>query len=216
MNFFKGTKILITAGPTQEKIDDVRFISNHSSGKMGFAIAEKAFEYGAEVILVSGPVNLKCSSGINRINVVCADDMYNATMEYFGKTDIFIMSAAVADYKPKNPVKGKIKKETAGDSPIIELEKTKDILFEIGKIKNDRQFLVGFALESENLIENAIAKLQRKNCDLIIANKSGGDRSGFGGDYNTISIISKNLDITDYLPMSKSDCAEIILKQIMS
>jgi phosphopantothenoylcysteine decarboxylase / phosphopantothenate---cysteine ligase len=209
-----GKKVLITAGPTRENIDDVRFISNYSTGKMGYAIAEAAFSAGAEVILVSGPVYMKCSEGINRIDVISAEDMYQETIKHFADSDIAILSAAVADYTPSEPVTGKLKKDILGDSPVIKLKKTKDILANLGKIKTQNQFLVGFALESENVIENAKEKLIRKNCDMIIANQGGKELSGFGGDFNTITIIRYNNTITDYLPMTKDECAKVILNSI--
>ena len=209
-----GKKVLITAGPTRENIDDVRFISNYSTGKMGYAIAEAAFSAGAEVILVTGPVSLKCSEGINRIDVISAEDMYQETVKHFTNSNIAILSAAVADYTPAEPVSGKLKKDSLGDSPIIKLKKTKDILAELGKIKTKNQFLVGFALESENVIENAKEKLIRKNCNMLIANQAGKELSGFGGDFNTITIIRSDNTITDYLPMTKDDCAKVILNSV--
>jgi phosphopantothenoylcysteine decarboxylase/phosphopantothenate--cysteine ligase len=212
---FNSKKILITAGPTREAIDDVRYISNHSTGKMGFAIAEAANELGADVTLICGPVNIECSNNIKRINVVSAEEMYDESIKHFPNIDIAILSAAVSDFKPINYFQGKIKKEQVGENPIIELTKTKDILYELGSRKNSKQFLVGFALESENLIDNGKQKLSKKNCDLIVANHANKPMSGFGGDFNTITIIGKDDYIKEYLPMSKSECAYVILQEIL-
>ncbi|MDT3740650.1 MAG: phosphopantothenoylcysteine decarboxylase [Candidatus Kapabacteria bacterium] len=209
----KAVRILITAGPTRESIDDVRYISNHSTGKMGFAIAEAALEAGAEVTLICGPVNMKCPENINRIDVVTAEEMYNETVKLFSKTDIAVLSAAVADYTPEIRYEGKLKKDNLGDSPNILLKKTKDILFELGKIKSSSQILVGFALESENLLENASKKLIQKNCDMIVANDANKPLSGFGGDYNTIAILTKDNNIEEFLPMTKAECAAVILSK---
>lgn len=210
-----GKKVLITAGPTYEKIDEVRFIGNFSSGKMGFALAEAAAEAGADVRLVTGPVSLESPCGIKRIDVVSADEMRRAAIEAFEASDIGIMSAAVADFTPKNPAQGKIKKETAGDETVLELTKTRDILGELGKTKKDGQFLVGFALETEDLIENALKKLSKKNCDMIVANRAGADRSGFGGDDNTITILKKDGLRKSYPPASKKLCARAIIAEVI-
>ncbi len=179
---------------------------------MGYALAELALKLGAKVTLISGPVNLSCNKKINRIDVVSAEEMYNASLNHFVNADVGILCAAVADYMPSEVHSGKLKKEQLGENPQIELKKTPDILSSLGKLKKDNQVLVGFALETDKLIENATDKLQKKNCDLIVANKASSPLSGFGGDYNTISIISRNRDVVDYLPMLKSECAEIILK----
>lgn len=180
---------------------------------MGYAIAETAYLAGADVTLISGPVNLSCSDGIELIKVSDADEMYQNAVKNFEKADIAIMTAAVADYTPIEKFSGKLKKETLGDNPTITLRKTKDILAELGSQKKAGQILVGFALESDNVIENAKIKFEKKNCDLIIANQAGKELSGFGGDFNTISVIGKN-SISDYLPMSKKDCSEVILSHI--
>lgn len=182
---------------------------------MGYALAETALELGANVTLVSGPVNLSCSPKINRIDVVSAEEMYKATIDNFDNVDIGILCAAVADYTPTLIHSGKLKKEQLGDNPVIELKKTPDILASLGKLKNKNQLLIGFALETDNLIENASSKLNKKNCDAIIANRASSPLSGFGGDFNTISIIGKNQEIIDYFPMTKLECADIILKYII-
>lgn len=182
---------------------------------MGYALAEIAFLHGAEVILVSGPVTIKCSEGIKKIDLESAEEMFEVATSYFGYCDIAILSAAVADYTPAKKIKGKLKKEQIGDNSTLELSKTKDILKELGSLRNDSQILVGFALESNNLIEYAKEKLKKKNCDIIVANYANKENSGFGGDYNTISIIDKHDKFTDYLPMTKIDCAEAIIKYIV-
>lgn len=207
-------KILITAGPTREKIDDVRYISNYSSGKMGYAIAENAQKIGFDVYLVSGPVNLNPPNNINLYQVESADEMYNVVITLYKEMDVLIFSAAVADFKPKIKLNGKFKKEENKDEWVIELTKNKDILASVGKIKNEKQIVVGFALESENEIENAKQKLIKKNCDMIILNSANKVLSGFSGDYNTITIIDKLMNITEYPPMLKTKCAEIILDKI--
>jgi len=190
-NLLKGRSILITAGPTREKIDDVRYISNYSSGKMGFALAESALQAGANVTLIAGPVNLQCSSEIKRIDVESAEEMYNASIEHFSDCNIAILSAAVADYTPKQKISGKMKKGNA-DFSVLELIKTKDILFELGKLKT-KQILIGFALEAENELEYGYEKMRRKNCDAIVVNSISIPDSAFSGDNNTISIISRKL-----------------------
>lgn len=207
----KGKKVLITAGPTREKIDDVRYISNFSSGKMGFSLAEVANRMGARVTLISGPVDLPSPKNIETISITSSDEMYSKAMEFAKDYDIAIFSAAVADYKPAQKHYGKIKKEQFGDAPEIKLVKTTDILAAFGKIKNYKQITIGFALETENLIENAKLKLNSKNCDMIVANKANAEKSGFGGDFNTISIIERNGEIIEFEPMKKEKCAEKIL-----
>jgi len=210
-------KILITTGPTIEKIDDVRFISNFSSGKMGYAIAEEAFRLGFEVYLVSGPVCLKLDNDkIKLYNVESADEMYKKVMDLKDGVDVIIMSAAVSDYKPKNYYQGKLKKEDLDNNLSIELQKNVDILFELGKVKLKNQILVGFALESENGIENAKKKLISKNCDLIVLNLSNKLLSGFKGDFNTITLIDKKNQIIEFPPMTKHDCSKIIMNWILN
>lgn len=209
----KGKKVLITAGPTYEAIDPVRFIGNHSSGKMGFEIAKEAANLGAEVFLISGPSNEKMNhSLVQRIDVISAEDMYQATHQYFDTVDISILSAAVADYKPKNVATQKIKKKDATLS--IELEPTKDILASLGKIKK-QQFLVGFALETDNEIENATAKLLRKNLDMIVLNSLQDKGAGFATNTNKITIIDKNLKSTDFDLKSKTAVAKDIINEII-
>ncbi|TMM28594.1 bifunctional phosphopantothenoylcysteine decarboxylase/phosphopantothenate--cysteine ligase CoaBC [Polaribacter aestuariivivens] len=209
----KGKKLLLTAGPTYEAIDPVRFIGNHSSGKMGFAIAKAAANLGAEVFLVSGPSNQHIKhSLVHRINVVSAEEMYKASHKYFGEVDIAILSAAVADYKPKNIATQKIKKK---DSSLeIQLTPTKDILASLGAIKK-HQFLVGFALETNNELENAKSKLTKKNLDAIVLNSLQDKGAGFATDTNKITIIDKGLNEKSFELKSKTAVAEDIMNEIV-
>jgi len=209
----KGKKILITAGPTYEAIDPVRFIGNHSSGKMGFDIAQSATKYGAQVILISGPTHLHIDdSNVTLIRVTSAQEMYDACHNYFETTDVAICAAAVADYKPKNVAEQKIKKS---DSALtIELEKTKDILASLGKIKKS-QFLIGFALETENEIENATLKIQKKNLDLIVLNSLQDEGAGFGKPTNKVTFIDKNLIVEPQELKSKEAVANDILNKVI-
>ncbi|QCX32214.1 bifunctional phosphopantothenoylcysteine decarboxylase/phosphopantothenate--cysteine ligase CoaBC [Caloramator sp. E03] len=208
----KGKKVLITAGPTREDIDPVRYITNRSTGKMGYAIAKAARDRGADVILISGPVNIKAPYGVKHVNVYSAEEMYNAVLEYFDSTDILIKSAAVADYKPLNKSNIKIKKSDA--DLYIELTRNKDILYEIGKIKK-HQIVVGFAAETNDLIENAKAKIMKKNLDYIVANDVTLKQSGFGSDNNTVKIIDKHGNITEYPNMPKEEVAHEIFNLIL-
>jgi phosphopantothenoylcysteine decarboxylase/phosphopantothenate--cysteine ligase len=206
-------KVLITAGPTYEAIDPVRFIGNHSSGKMGFEIARGAANLGAEVILVSGPTHQQVRDDfINVIPVVSANDMYEAVHKHFENSDIAILSAAVADYKPKYVADKKIKKKD--ETLSLELEKTKDILASLGKIKN-KQLLVGFALETNNEIENAIKKLKNKNLDLIVLNSLNDKGAGFGVNTNKVTLINNEENITNYDLKSKAEVAKDILSEII-
>ncbi len=209
----EGKKILITAGPTYEPIDEVRFIGNYSSGKMGFNIAKAAVQRGAEVTLISGPTMLKTPKHVNRVNVNTAEDMLNAVKANINCVDFAIMSAAVADYKPKIIVKGKIKKST-GENYSIETERTVDILEYCGKNKSGYK-LVGFALETENEIEYAKDKITRKNLDLIIVNNPRNEGAGFMTDTNIITIIDKDMNITPYDKMTKYEAAQKILDNIV-
>ncbi|WP_413998477.1 bifunctional phosphopantothenoylcysteine decarboxylase/phosphopantothenate--cysteine ligase CoaBC [Flavobacterium sp. W1B] len=210
----KGKKILITAGPTYEAIDPVRFIGNHSSGKMGFDIAMSAANLGASVILVAGPTSLKIShSLIEVINVVSAQEMFEACNQYFGEVDVAIAAAAVADYRPKNVAAQKIKK--AADDFVIELEKTKDILVSLG-VKKKKQFLIGFALETENEIENAKAKIQKKNLDLIVLNSLQDPGAGFGKPTNKVTFIDKDFNIEPKELKSKEAVADDILNKVIA
>jgi len=210
----RGKKILVTAGPTYEAIDPVRFIGNHSSGKMGFDIAESAANYGAEVILISGPTHLNTINPvINLIRVTSAKEMYDACHEYFNSVDVAICAAAVADYKPKFVAEQKIKKTEA--SFTIELEKTQDILASLGKIKQN-QFLIGFALETENEIENAKLKIQKKNLDLIVLNSLQDEGAGFGKATNKITFIDKDFIVEPMDLKSKELVANDIMNKVIS
>ena len=209
----KGKKVLITAGPTYEAIDPVRFIGNHSSGKMGFDIATAAANLGAEVVLVSGPTHLQMKhSLVNLIRVTSADEMYDACHQYFENVDVAIAAAAVADYKPKNVASQKIKKSEA--SFTIELEKNKDILLSLGQIKKN-QFLIGFALETENEIENAKIKIEKKNLDLIVLNSLNDKGAGFGKPTNKVTFIDKDFNIFENPLKSKELVAEDIVNLIV-
>lgn len=209
----RGKKVLITAGPTYEAIDPVRFIGNHSSGKMGFDIANEAANMGAEVILVSGPTHLNVkNSSIQLVHVTSAEEMYNACHKYYNNVDVAIAAAAVADYRPKNVANQKIKKNEATFS--IELEKTKDILASLGD-KKKNQFLIGFALETENEIEHAKQKIQKKNLDLIVLNSLNDKGAGFGQPTNKVTFISKDFTIEPKELKSKEEVAQDIINKII-
>ena len=208
-----GKKVLVTAGPTYEAIDPVRFIGNHSSGKMGFAIAETFASQGAIVTLVCGPNNLSVKHpNIQRIDVVSAEELYNASVKAFKTAHIAVLSAAVADYKPAKVADQKIKK--ANGSKNIELVPTKDTLQELGKLKKPSQLLVGFALETENETENAKAKIKKKNLDLIVLNSLNDKGAGFKTDTNKITIIDKYNKLTKFELKSKAEAAQDIVEII--
>lgn len=205
-----GKKVLITAGPTYEAIDPVRFIGNHSSGKMGYAIAEAAARLGAAVNLISGPTALVPENpGIKLDKVTTAEEMYQASHRYFSDCDLAILSAAVADYTPVETAAEKIKKK--GENLTIHLTKTKDILASLGAIKKN-QFLIGFALETENEIENATGKLKKKNLDLIVLNSLRDKDAGFGKDTNKVTFIDSDNKITPFPVKSKEEVAKDILQ----
>lgn len=206
-------KVVITAGPTYEAIDPVRYIGNHSSGKMGFELAKCAANLGAEVYLITGPSNeIVSSSLIKRIEVISAEDMYHAVHTYYKNVDIAILSAAVADYKPAIISAEKIKKSS--DSMAIELVKTHDILASLGKEKID-QFLVGFALETNNEIQNATSKLKNKNLDLIVLNSLQDEGAGFKKETNKVTIIDKLENISEFSMKSKVEVAEDIFNEVL-
>ncbi len=211
--FFQNKKVLITAGPTYEAIDPVRFIGNHSSGKMGFALAETMYLQGADVKLVTGPTAEKLAyNNIKKVDVTSAAEMFEACNNIFQEVDIAIMSAAVADYKPNLVATEKIKKKA--DDFTIHLEKTNDILFELGKQKKEHQFLAGFALETNNEVENALDKLVRKNADCIILNSLHDKQAGFKFDTNKITILSKSGEKIAFDLKSKKEVAEDIVSYI--
>ncbi len=207
-----GKKVLVTAGPTMESIDPVRFITNHSSGKMGYSIAKVAARRGATVTLVSGPVNLKAPVGVEVVNVKSAAQMFEAVKEKFEEADIIIKSAAVADYRPKTVSDEKVKKSDGELS--IELERTDDILAWIGKNRKPHQIVCGFSMETQNMLENSRAKLAKKNIDVICANNLKVEGAGFGIDTNVVTIITKEKEVE--LPvLSKEEVAVRILDFII-
>ncbi|MGE6258696.1 bifunctional phosphopantothenoylcysteine decarboxylase/phosphopantothenate--cysteine ligase CoaBC [Heyndrickxia sporothermodurans] len=207
----KGKTVLITAGPTKEMIDPVRYLTNRSSGKMGFALAEEAVKMGAKVILVTGVEGLNLPNGVQLIRIKSAQDMYEAVMKYYKEADIVIKSAAVADYRPKEVFQQKMKKKEG--NLVIEYERTKDILKELGK-KVDKPFLVGFAAETENIEEHAWGKLKRKNADIIVANDVSREGAGFGGDTNIVTMYKKDLTKKELPLLSKNETAKVILEEI--
>lgn len=209
----KDRKVLITAGPTYEAIDPVRFIGNHSSGLMGFELARAAAELGAQVILVSGPSKYEVQNdSIQLFRVVSADEMYEKAQAHYTDADIVICAAAVADYKPKERAEQKIKKSDAELQ--IDLVKNRDILYSFGQQKKS-QYLVGFALETENELENAKGKLKRKNLDAIVLNSMNDEGAGFGGNTNKISFIDTNLEIQTFELKTKAEVAKDILNEIV-
>ncbi len=214
-NKLQNTKILITAGPTYEAIDPVRFIGNRSSGKMGIRIAEEAAMQGANVVLILGPSNeaIKDLANLKIKRVESADQMYDEAMAHVTDTKIFILAAAVADYKVTNPSSEKIKK--SDDTLSLELNKTKDIAANIGKVKRQDQILVGFALETENLLENAKTKLHKKNMDFIVMNSPKIQNTAFGFDTNKISILFSNGNIKEFELKAKSEVAKDIINEII-
>ncbi len=220
MDFFstrqtlKGKKVLVTAGPTYEPIDPVRFIGNHSSGKMGMAIARELSDRGADVTVVLGQVSISFNeAGMKIIKVETAEEMYKACMRVFNKTDLAVMTAAVADYAPAKRSNEKIKKHD--EILNLELKKTKDILGSLGQVKKKNQVLVGFALETENEKEHALAKLKNKHADMIVLNSLRDKGAGFGGDTNQVTVISKNGKFTAFPLQSKETTARDIVNLII-
>ncbi|MCM3569117.1 bifunctional phosphopantothenoylcysteine decarboxylase/phosphopantothenate--cysteine ligase CoaBC [Neobacillus mesonae] len=209
----KGKTVLITAGPTREKIDPVRFISNRSTGKMGYALAEEAKKQGARVILVSGPVALDPPAGIEVVKVESAEEMYSAVLKFFDQADVVIKTAAVSDYRPRIVYDHKVKKQDGNAA--IELERTKDILFELGQRKT-KQTLIGFAAETNNVEEYAQKKLKKKNADMIVANNVKTNGAGFGTDTNIVTLYKKNGSKLELPIMSKTAVAGKILEEVSS
>ncbi len=208
----KGLKVMVTAGPTQEAIDPVRFISNHSTGKMGYAIARNCMLRGAEVTLISGPVNLEIPHYVNHVPVCSARDMFEAVTSISAAQDIIIKAAAVADYRPADVAQEKVKKSDAALS--IALERTDDILKYLGEHKPAGQFLCGFSMETEHMLENSKAKLEKKRLDMIVANNLKVAGAGFGTDTNVVTLITK--DSVAQLPlMSKDQVAEALMNEIL-
>lgn len=211
---FSGKKILITAGPTHEPIDPVRFIGNRSSGKMGFALANAAALRGAEVTLISGPVSLSTPKNVHRIDVETAEQMHEAVMKQFASNNILIMAAAVADYAPITVADHKIKKLGSHAHGIsVELRTTPDILHAVAE-KKSQQIVVGFALETTNELEHAKQKLEKKHLDLIVLNSTNDEGAAFGKDTNVVTIIEKNGTVTPLPKMSKFDVATAILNAV--
>ena len=208
----EGKKILVTAGPTVEAIDPVRFITNHSTGKMGYALANAAAARGAEVTLVSGPVHIKADASVNVINITSAAQMFDEVKNRMDEQDIIIKAAAVADYTPLTTADNKIKK--SDDDMSIKLKRTEDILKYIGEHKRANQIVCGFSMETENLIENSKAKLVKKNVDMIVANNLKVEGAGFGVDTNVVTIITKD-NVKELPVMSKAEVADRILDNIV-
>jgi phosphopantothenoylcysteine decarboxylase/phosphopantothenate--cysteine ligase len=208
----EGKTVLVTAGPTVEPLDPVRFFSNHSSGKMGFSLAEAAREAGADVILVTGPVGLKTPEGVKRIDVKSAEEMKEAVLSRLNEVDIIIKAAAVADYRPKTVAEQKLKK--TADSLVVELEKTPDIAAEVGKRKEPHQFFVGFAAETERVEEHARAKLEKKGMDLIVANDVSLPGAGFNSDTNIVTVYDRTGPVLTLPQMSKKEVARRLIHLI--
>ncbi|SDE89498.1 bifunctional phosphopantothenoylcysteine decarboxylase/phosphopantothenate synthase [Chitinophaga filiformis] len=211
----KGKKALVTAGPTQEPLDPVRYISNHSSGKMGIAIADALAAAGAEVTLVLGPTGLSAGNpAVNTIRVVTAEDMFNSSAAHFAQADVIVMAAAVADYRPKHVADIKMKKGE-GDALTLELEKTKDILRTLGATRTDKQVLVGFSLETNNEKEYALKKLREKHLDLVVMNSLNDKGAGFNHDTNKVTLFDKKGDARDLPLKSKLAVAQDIVAAIV-
>ncbi|NMA83661.1 MAG: bifunctional phosphopantothenoylcysteine decarboxylase/phosphopantothenate--cysteine ligase CoaBC [Epulopiscium sp.] len=207
----KGQNILVTAGPTVESIDPMRYLTNHSSGKMGYAIAEEAAKRGANVQLISGPTNLQCPKGVNKIGIKSAQDMYDAVMEKLSWSTVVIKAAAVADYRPVQASPSKIKK--TDQDMIIELTRNPDILAEVGQQKGEK-VLVGFAAETTSLLEYATEKINKKNLDFIVANNISEPGAGFQGDTNIATIIDREGHVEELPKMNKAELANIILNKV--
>lgn len=208
----KGKKVLVTAGATREKIDPVRYITNHSTGRMGYAIAKAAMLRGAEVTLVAGKTSLMPPPFVRTIEIESAEDMYNAVMSNAASSDIIVKAAAVADYRPKKPADNKIKKKDEG--MIIELERTKDILKTLGENRRDNQFVCGFSMETENMVENSREKLYKKSIDMIVANNLKTAGAGFGTDTNIVTFITREETVEKPI-MTKDEVAHEILSYIL-
>ena len=206
-----GKKVLITAGPTREAVDPVRFLTNHSTGKMGYALAKNAARRGAQTVLVTGPVSLPAPLYTTVVPVTTAQEMYEAVDAHFDTQDLVIMSAAVADYRPRHVAAEKIKKKDS--TSVLELERTADILANMSKRKNG-QFLCGFSMETEHMLENSRAKLEKKNLDMIVANSLRMEGAGFGTDTNIITMITKN-EVRQLEKMSKDAAAQAVFDEIL-
>ena len=207
-------RVLITAGPTYERIDPVRFIGNHSTGKMGFALAEAFADRGFDVLLIAGPVHIfTVNPAIKRIDVVSADDMYRAVMQHFAESDVGVFCAAVADFTPTVAADRKIKRKT--DDLVIRLKPTQDIAAAAGRQKRQGQFIVGFALETDDEEANAVDKMQRKNLDMIVLNSLNDQGAGFGYDTNKVTVIERNGRRIDLPLQSKTEVARRIVEAVV-
>ncbi len=207
-------RVLITAGPTYERIDPVRFIGNHSTGKMGFALAEAFADRGFDVLLIAGPVHIfTVNPAIKRIDVVSADDMYRAVMQHFAESDVGVFCAAVADFTPTVAADRKIKRKT--DDLVIRLKPTQDIAAAAGRQKRQGQFIVGFALETDDEEANAVDKMQRKNLDMIVLNSLNDQGAGFGYDTNKVTVIERNGRRIDLPLQSKTEVARRIVEAVI-
>jgi len=214
-NKLLNKNVLITAGPTQEAIDPVRFISNHSSGKMGYAIADAFLKRGANVILVSGPVAITLQhENLELVKVKTADEMYMACCRYFADADVIVFAAAVADYRPAKVALQKIKKQE--EEFTIKMVKNIDIAFELGKVKTDHQITVGFALETNDEVSNAIGKLVKKNFDMVVLNSMNDAQATFGHDTNKITILKRDLVQKEFTLKKKSEVANDIVNEVFS
>jgi len=212
-NFFANKKVLITAGPTREAIDPVRYISNHSTGKMGYAIAESFLRHGADVILISGPVCINMNhQNLKIVKVNSASEMYLACCHFFEEVDVAVFAAAVADYRPEHVSVQKIKKDDS--SFTIKMVKNIDIAYEFGRIKSNEQISVGFALETNDELKHAIGKLNKKNFDMVVLNSMNDANAGFGYDTNKINIIKKDFSISEFSLKPKAHVAEDIVSEI--
>jgi phosphopantothenoylcysteine decarboxylase/phosphopantothenate--cysteine ligase len=209
-------RVLVTAGPTYESIDPVRFIGNRSSGKMGFAIASAAAKRGADVTLVTGPVHLETPRTVTRIDVESASDMRNAVLAAAKKQDVIVMAAAVSDFRPSKPAGHKVKKSSADASLDLHLVTTPDILAEVGRVRRRGSVLVGFALETENAIENGRAKLTKKQLDLIVVNVASKENPVFGSDRNTVAFMDRGGRVEQLPAMEKIDVAHLLLDRIVA
>lgn len=205
-----GKKILVTAGPTQESLDPVRFITNHSTGKMGFSVARQAMLRGADVTLISGPVSIAFPPFVKEISVKSAEEMFQAVKDYYAEQDYCVMTAAVADYTPAETKSEKIKKSDDGTDLTLPLKRTQDILKWLGEHKKEGQLICGFSMETENMMENSKAKLKKKNADIIAANSLKDDGSGFGTDTNHLILIKKD-GVIDLPLLSKEEAADRLL-----
>ena len=207
-------RVLITAGPTYERIDPVRFIGNHSTGKMGFALAEAFADRGFDVLLIAGPVHIVAvNPAIKRIDVVSADDMYRAVRQHFAESDVAVFCAAVADFTPTVAADRKIKRKT--DDLVIRLKPTQDIAAAAGRQKRQGQFIVGFALETDDEEANAVDKMQRKNLDMIVLNSLNDQGAGFGYDTNKVTVIERNGQRTGLPLQSKTEVARRIVEAVV-